>query len=227
MTNFNGFSQETLDFFQELTLNNSKAWFDTNRKRYETSVKKPATEFVEEMGEMFHMISPDIQAIPKVNKSLFRINRDTRFSKDKSPYKTNLGMWFWEGERKRMECPGFYFHLEPGALMLAAGMHCMPDFALTSFRNSMNNKLAAESLLNAVNEVSKKGYTVGETHYKRVPKGFDKDHPMREFLLYNGLTVHKHFDIPDELFSLSILDFCFDHFKKMVPIHQWLKEYVK
>jgi uncharacterized protein (TIGR02453 family) len=81
-------------------------------------VKGPSGAFVVSMGAKLKAISPAIKAIPKVNQSLFRVNRDTRFSADKSPYKTNLGIWFWEGEKKRMECPGFYFHLDTENLML-------------------------------------------------------------------------------------------------------------
>lgn len=100
------------------------------------------------MGDKLKAISPGIHAIPKVNQSLFRLNRDTRFSKDKTPYKTNLGIWFWEGERKRMECSGFYFYLGEGNLMLGTGIH---------------------------------------------------------------------------VFSKGIVDHVFAHFKKMSPLHEWLK----
>jgi len=78
------------------------------------------------MGEKLRPLCPGINAIPKVNKSLFRINRDTRFAKDKSPYKTNLGILFWEGQGKRMESSGFYFHLEENLLMIGCGMYKFP-----------------------------------------------------------------------------------------------------
>jgi len=119
---FNGFSGRTVEFFKELAVNNNKVWFEEHRQDYETYVLKPARSFIEGMGQLLSSVSPGVHADARVNKSLFRINRDTRFSKDKSPYKTHLGIWFWEGDGPRMECSGYYFHLEPHKLMLAAGI---------------------------------------------------------------------------------------------------------
>ena len=81
----------------------------------------PARLFVGEMGARLKKLSPGVQADPRVDKSIFRIFRDTRFSRDKTPYKTHLGIWFWEGDGPRMECSGFYFHLDPPKLMNGSG----------------------------------------------------------------------------------------------------------
>jgi len=110
MSNFKGFPKEFITFFENLKQNNSKDWFEKHRKDYEELVLHPAREFVEEMGKKLRRIAPAIHAIPKINQSLFKISRDVRFSKDKSPYKTTMGICFGEGSRKRMECSGFYFH---------------------------------------------------------------------------------------------------------------------
>ena len=110
MSAFKGFPRELVRFFNGLRKNNTKEWFQDHKQDYEDHVKQPSMEFVMAMGEKLKTVAPKIHAIPKVNQSLFRLNRDTRFSKDKRPYKANLGIWFWEGDRKRMECPGFYFH---------------------------------------------------------------------------------------------------------------------
>ncbi|WP_455393079.1 TIGR02453 family protein, partial [[Eubacterium] cellulosolvens] len=123
---FNGFPKEFTSFFTDLAMNNNKSWFNEHRQDYEQFVLEPSKLFVIAMGERLTELSRDINAIPMVNKSLFRLNRDTRFSKDKSPYKTNLGILFWEGRRKRMECPGFYFHVEANTLMLGDGMYQFP-----------------------------------------------------------------------------------------------------
>ena len=95
MAAFNGFSIEMVKFFQNLKNNNSKQWFEAHRHIYDNYVLQPARVFVVEMGKRLEKIVPAVNAIPKVNQSLFRINRDTRFSKDKRPYKTNIGIWFW------------------------------------------------------------------------------------------------------------------------------------
>jgi uncharacterized protein (TIGR02453 family) len=122
MTAFNGFSKELPKFFQNLKKNNTKPWFEKHRNEYEEFVLGPAREFVVEMGTRLRKIAPEINAIPKINQSLFKINRDVRFSKDKSPYKTSMGIWFWEGRRKRMECSGFYFHLEDQRMFFGMGI---------------------------------------------------------------------------------------------------------
>jgi len=95
------------DFFHRLTVNNSKEWFQEHREEYDNSILEPSRHFVMAMGERFIELSSGIVADPRVNRSLFRINRDTRFSKDKSPYKNHLGILFWEGERPKMENSGF------------------------------------------------------------------------------------------------------------------------
>jgi uncharacterized protein (TIGR02453 family) len=107
MAGFEGFPRETLRFFEGLRANNTKEWFEAHRKDYEDHVKGPSGAFVIAMGAKLKEISPAIKAIPKVNQSLFRVNRDTRFSADKSPYKTNLGIWFWEGEKNGWSARGF------------------------------------------------------------------------------------------------------------------------
>jgi len=122
MTGFNGFPRELPRFLSQLEKNNTVEWFSARQKDYEAFVKHPSEEFVVAVGDRLRTFCPGINAIPKVNKSLFRINRDIRFSKDKSPYKTNLGILFWEGPGKRMESSGFYFHLEGDLMMVGCGL---------------------------------------------------------------------------------------------------------
>ena len=113
MSSFPGFSKESVQFYKSLSKNNDKRWFEEHKADYEQFVLAPAREFVVVLGEKLRKIAPQIHAEPKINQSIFRIYRDTRFSRDKSPYKTNLGIWLWEGVGKRMECSGFYFPFCP------------------------------------------------------------------------------------------------------------------
>ena len=223
---FNGFPREMVTFFRELRENNNTAWFQENKDIYEEFVKGPSRNFVLEMGEMLRRLSPDIIADPKVNRSLFRINRDVRFSKDKRPYKSNLGIWFWEGQGKRMECSGFYFHLSPPTFMLGAGLYMFPKHILKKYRDAVVHPVMGKELSQAVAEVEDKGYDVGVRHYKKIPRGFDADHENADLLLFNGLTVHIETDIPDEFFSRDILDYSFQKFKEMNPIEKWVKQMI-
>ena len=222
MTDFAGFPREMVTFFEGLQGNNRKQWFEEHRKDYEDYVKHPSAEFVATMGKRLKSISPGIHAIPKINKSLFRINRDTRFGHDKRPYKTNLGIWFWEGARKRMECSGFYFHMGDGKLMLGAGIYIFTSELLKAYRDAVVHKKQGRQLKRTLNDISQKGYSLGRKHYKRVPRGYDASHENAELLLFNGLTAMIENKIPGEFYSNSILDYAFSHFKSMLPLHRWL-----
>jgi uncharacterized protein (TIGR02453 family) len=109
----NNFPHCAADFLSKLSKNNNREWFESHRDEYGAMFLEPAQEFVVEMGEKLQTIRPNIIALPKIDKSIFRLHRDVRFSKDKLPYKTNLGIIFWEGDDKKLESSGFYFHIEP------------------------------------------------------------------------------------------------------------------
>jgi len=224
MANFEGFPKELIAFFENLKQNNSKDWFEKNRKDYERFVMHPAREFVEEMGERLRDIAPAVHAIPKINKSLFKINRDVRFSKDKSPYKTYMGIWLWDGDRKRMECSGFYLHVENNMVMIGVGIKMFSKPLLDRYRRAVVDKNLGAELKKAVKKASDKGNVVNGKHYKKVPRGYDADHPNAEFLLYNGLTARIEEKIPKAFFSDAIIDYAYSHYRNMLPLHQWLKK---
>ena len=227
MADFNGFSKDLVQFFKNLEKNNSKQWFDKHRNEYEDCVLFPSREFVVAMGKRLRKIAPEVNAIPQVNQSLFRINRDTRFSKDKSPYKTCMGIWFWEGRRKRMECSGFYFHHEGDRLLIGAGIKTFTKPLLEKYRPAVVDKNLGRELVTAVKKVTAKGYAVGGKHYKRIPRGYDESHPNAEFLLFNGLHASLDEKIPKQFYSDAIIDYVFTHHRNMAPIHYWLKNALK
>lgn len=220
----NGFPRECVKFFEGLAKNNDKVWFEKHKADFEDYVIAPARAFVVAMGERLNEIAPEIVADPRVNKSIFRIYRDTRFSKDKTLYKTHLGLWFWEGAGPRMENSGFYFHLEPPGLFLGVGVYIFPKHLLEEYRKSVVHPVYGAALVQAINEVSGKGYNVGRKHYKKTPRGFDPGHENAELLLYNGLTAGVELSIPDELYTPGVIEYCFNRFKDMLPLHRWLVE---
>ncbi len=221
---FNGFSKKGVTFFKNLRKNNSKVWFEKNRENYEKSVMEPSRDFVVAMGKKLEKIAPDITADPRVNRSLFKIYRDVRFSKDKSPFKTNMGIWLWEGDRKRMENSGFYFHLDPPNIMVGVGLYMFPKPHLAAYRKAVLHKTLGPALVKTIKAVEKKGYETGFKHYKMVPRGFDKNHKLADYLLYNGLVAMMEMKIPEEFYNKELIGFCYNHFKKMLPVHKWLLE---
>jgi len=226
MTDFTGFPKETVKFLKDLAKNNKRDWFNEHKDDFNSYIIEPARGFVDAMGSRLMEIAPGIIAEPRVNGSIFRIYRDIRFSKDKTPYKTHLGIFMWEGEGPKMECPGFYFHLEPPNLMLGAGVHIFSKPLLEEYRNSVVHPKHGPELVKAAKKVSEH-YGIGGLHYKKIPRGYDKDHQCAQFLLYNGLTAWVQTTIPDAVYSEKIVDHCFDVFKGMAPLHYWLGEMIK
>src|SRR5215471_12284601 len=140
------FSPAALRFFRQLATHNDKQWFETRRAEYEEQVRQPMHELITELDARLARFAPEIGGDPK--RSMFRINRDTRFSKDKSPYKTNAGCWFHHravsrrvGSEAAEGSAGFYFHLEPGGKsMIGAGVWMPPRPQLNRIRESIAEK---------------------------------------------------------------------------------------
>jgi uncharacterized protein (TIGR02453 family) len=220
---FTGFTRETVRFYAALCKNNNRPWFEANRETYERHVIAPAKLFVAAMGERLRAIVPGLVAIPAVNKSIFRINRDTRFSLDPAPYKTNLGLYFWDGARPRMESAGYYVGLEPPTVMLGGGMYMIPDALLGRYRKAVvDPKRGAElaKIVAALRAIP--GCAVEGAHYKRVPAGYDPAHKNAELLKHKGLYAGFEAKVPDEFFSAAFVDYCYERFAPLAPLHRWL-----
>ncbi len=220
---FNGFSKETLSFFRRLKRNNTKEWFDKHREEYDRYVLEPAKAFVMAMGEKFHAEGVHVHAEPKLNRAIFRIYRDTRFSPDKTPYKTHLGLFFWEGKLPRMESSGFYFQIEPTKILLALGLYRFSPRQLTRYRKAVVDPEWGQDLADILTQISRrKDFKMGEKHYKRIPSGFESDHPNAELLLYKGMHVWEETTIPEEFYSGKFVSYCWKKFKPFLPLHEWL-----
>jgi uncharacterized protein (TIGR02453 family) len=225
---FNGFNRKTFKFFKDLEENNTREWFEEHRSIFEKNVMEPAQEFVMEMGERLKSISPKIVAIPKTDKSIFRIYRDVRFSKDKTPYKTHLGIFFWEGPRKKLGNPGYYLQLDKSSILIAGGLYTLPSDLLKLYRDAVSDSQKGTEIAKILKKVTKNpSYKLGGTHYKRVPKGYDPGHANLDLLLHNGLYVYYEGPIPKEVYSSDFLDYSFGIFKDMLPLHNWLRDNIK
>jgi len=217
------FPEETVSYLKELSENNNRDWFEAKRELYYSAFLEPALNFVAEMGEKLSSLVPDIQAIPKIDKSVFRIHRDIRFSKNKQPYKTHLGLFFWEGKRKKMECPGFYFHLEPDYFLAGTGLYKFPKDLLRKYRIVIADSTKGKELDGIVKHIlRKKKYNLGGQHYKKIPHGFDSDYPFAGYLLYDGLYVGYDSQDLGELYKNDVVNFIFRIFKDFLPLHRWL-----
>src|ERR1044071_4385243 len=136
------FTKASLTFFRGLAAHNEKPWFEKNRAVYESAVRAPMRELIEDMDVLFKDFAPEMTGDPK--RSMFRINRDIRFSKDKSPYKTHAACWFHHraassqvGAEAEAGSAGFYFHLQPGKSFVGGGMWRPPRASLNKFRDAI------------------------------------------------------------------------------------------
>jgi len=224
---FPGFPRECLVFFKELKRNNNKVWFEQHRSDYEVQVLDLARAFVVALGTRLQRIAPKIHADPRIDRSIFRIFRDTRFSPDKTPYKTHLGLWFWEGDGPRMECSGFYFELEPKKLFLGAGVYWVPPSMLDFYRQAVVDPRHGQALRRAVQAcLAVPGCTLGGQHYKRVPRGYDPQHPNAALLLHTGLWAGTNESLPTTLSTPAIVEYCYERFAALVPMHRWLRDMI-
>lgn len=176
------FTPKTFQFLNELADNNSREWFKANQDRYEEHVRDPALDFIADFAGSLEGISPHFVAdTRKVGGSLFRIQRDTRFSPDKTPYKTNTGMHFRHDRAKDAHAPGFYIHLEPRNCFMGVGLW-RPE---TGVAYAIREHIAAEPKAWRAATRSKAFdgfYSLGGDSLSRPPKGFDADHPLIEDL---------------------------------------------
>ena len=217
------FPQNTVSFLKKLSRNNTREWFEKNRALYNSDFLEPAINFIVEMGEKLLTLSPNISAIPKIDKSIFRIHRDLRFSKNKAPYKTNMGLYFWEGPGKKMEGSGYYFHLEPRGFGAGAGMYMFSKAHLKKYRNVVSVPEKGKELDSIVKKITKNGaYELGGKKYKKTPRGYDPNSKYADYLLHEGL--YTWYDGKDfgELTKKTAVDVIFKKFKEMSALHDWL-----
>ncbi len=220
---FQGFPPESIQFLRDLADNNTREWFEAHRQGYEQYLLEPARAFVMGMRECLPKLGADIHAEPKIRGSIFAIHRDTRFSTDKTPYKTYLDLWFWQGNGPSRERPGYFFRLQPERLVLGAGVHGFSDAALERFLQAVldpdtGGKL--EAALRAVQE--QPGVELGAPTYKRVPAGLPADHPRANLLRHGGLYAAFEQPPPAEVFEDRLPGWCMQHFERLAPLQQWL-----
>lgn len=177
MPAFTGFDAKTLKFLKELEKNNNREWFAENKPRYEATVLEPALDFIATMGPHLHKISDHFDAIPKrMGGSLMRVYRDTRFSKDKTPYKTNIGIQFRHQVGKDIHAPGYYMHIEPDNCFIGVGMWHPESKALRAIRERIVEK--PQEWHKAIGaKTFRDNYELQGESLVRPPKGFDPEDP--------------------------------------------------
>jgi uncharacterized protein (TIGR02453 family) len=226
MSAFAGFPPDTIRFLRELQANNRKDWFDAHRDDYEAYWVAPAKAFVVAAGRQLAELVPQIRAEPRVLGSILRVNRDTRFSRDPSPYKGHLDFWFWEGER-RQAVSGFFARLTPDALGVGAGCHGLDPERLARFRQAVADPARGADLAGIAQRLEGAGYQLGGATLKRPPAGFADGGPAGRFLLHKALFVHRDEPADQRIETDAVLATCMRHWRALAPLHRWLTDNVQ
>ena len=178
------FSPALFAFLEELEAHNEREWFNANKARYEEEIKEPALAFIEDIGYRLPEVAPHLTAD---KRSLFRIYRDTRFSKDNTPYKTHVGLYFRHARNTDTDTAGMYLHLEPGSVFMGAGIWHPGTPALKRTRDAIVARPAAWS--SAVQAVAPTWEQSEGDKLKRAPTGYPSDHPLVEDLKRRSFAV--------------------------------------
>lgn len=207
------FNPELFSFLRELRENNDREWFAANKGRYEKDVRDPVLRFISDFGVPLTRISSHLVADPRpVGGSMFRIYRDTRFSRDKSPYKTHVGVHFFhEKAKKAPSVPGFYLHLEPDKCFAAAGIWHPDPTALLRVREAIASSSPEWKA------VKRSGLPIEGGTLKRPPRGFDPEHKDIDALKRTDFVFSTPLKNVDVCSSSFLNDFA-AHCRRMAPI---------
>ena len=193
------FKPAFFDFLRELKANNERAWFEANKARYHAEVRDPMLDFIAAFAAPLADISPHFVADPRANGgSLFRIYRDTRFSPDKTPYKTNAGAHFRHIAGKDAHAPGFYLHLEPGSCFAACGIWHPGGDALADIRDAIAENPGAWTRITQDADF-RAAFTLRGQSLKRPPRGCDAAHPLIDDLKRKDFIAGTTFPEADAL----------------------------
>lgn len=217
-------AKETVDFLKKLEKNNDREWFNANKDVF----LKANDNVIAVTGDLISRISKFDPAVVGIDPKscVFRIYRDVRFSKDKSPYKTNLGAFVAPGGKKAM-LPGYYFHVQPKMFFSAAGKHMPDNVELLKIRNHIAGNTKAFLKMVEAKKFHERfnGFHAGDKLTKP-PKGFDADHPAIEYLKLKSFTVGEEFSEKEAL-SKDYPKRLADSFKAAFPLVQFLREALK
>jgi uncharacterized protein (TIGR02453 family) len=210
------FSPQLFAFLKELKEHNDREWFNANKARYEQECKEPALAFVEDIGYRLPQVAPHLTAD---KRSLFRIYRDTRFSKDKTPYKTHVGIYFRHARSAEADTAGLYLHLEPGHVFLGAGIWHPGSPALKRIRDAL---VARPEAWRAAIGAGQPAWRLAEGEsLKRAPAGYSPDHPLigdikrKSFAIVSRLTQR-------EVTASGFLDECQERAAAARPFMEFL-----
>lgn len=211
---------QTIAFLSALKENNNKPWFDANRKWYE-EVKNDWNKSVTQLIKSIAVFDVEIGSLEAKN-CVFRINRDVRFSKDKSPYKTNFGAYFSKGGKKS-KFGGYYVHLDPQECFVGVGIWMPEPPELQKIRQEIDYHFDEFKSIVEESGLKKVFGTLEGEKLSSVPKGYDKDNPAAEYLKYKSFIVSKTIDVKN-MNESQFMDTVLKHFQTAKPLNDFLNK---
>ena len=197
MPRYAGFEPATIAFLEQLAANNNRDWFKANKTRYEEQVLDVALRFIQSMQDPLAGIAPHFTAVPnRVGGSLMRVYRDTRFSKNKTPYKTNIGIQFRHEQARDVHAPGFYVHVEPEETFVGVGMWRPDSDPLRAIRERISVRPAEWRRVLADSRFRRNFNLAGES-LVRPPRGFDPDHECIEDIKRKSFIAIREMPVAD------------------------------
>ena len=198
---FVGFEKASIEFLEQLAANNNRDWFNENKTRYEEQVLDVALRFIQSMQDPLAQLAPHFTAIPqRMGGSLMRVYRDTRFSKNKLPYKTNIGIQFRHEQAKDVHSPGYYVHIDPEQVFVGVGMWRPESDALLAIRQRIVAR-PSEWKRALADPKFRRHFELGGESLTRAPRGFDKDHELTEDIRRKSFIAVRNLDVGDSLGS--------------------------
>ena len=223
---FKAIRPAAIRFLNGLKRRNTKPWFEANRAVYEMEIREPMKALVEEVDVLLAGVAPEIVGDPR--RSIFRIHRDVRFSRDKSPYKTNAACWFYHRDAGRgvggeaQGGAGFYFHFSPTEVFLGGGIWMPPRDSLNRLRETLaEDHQSFERIVLAPGFRRRFGQLDPEALLKRMPRGFAEDHPAARWLRYQSFTAGRELS-RRELHGARLPRLLARDYAAMTPFIRWL-----
>jgi uncharacterized protein (TIGR02453 family) len=218
------FSSKSLSFLRSLSRNNDRDWFEARREIYERDLRLPAREFIDGIKAPLSKLFPHFRID---YRSVGRIHRDTRFSPDKRPYKNYVSFAFKDRTSKESGFPDLYVGFDSTGVVLAIGSYAFSKPVREHFRDRVTTSPHAESFSVALRKAERSGFKVSGRDLKKVPIGYDPDHPNVDFLRHNGVYVVKEYDPSPVFLSDRFPAWIVKQIAPTLPFYSWMREMAK
>ncbi len=220
MSTFDGFPREGFEFLIGLGADNTKAFFDAHRTTYLEAVAEPSRLFVDSMAPLLQgTVHPDLHGEAKAGRSLFRINRDVRFARDKTPYNTHVDLMWWIGDdTEPRSCPAVIMRLTGSTVLMGAGQHGLRGPALDRYRALLVDQEVGAEIRAVVHALVASGSQLTEPARTRPPKGFPADHPNADLARRDGFHAHHTTPHPVAIAGPGFAQWCADELARYRPL---------